>query len=63
MKTIIDHITELQEGVIGAKDLSVGLLTGESGTELEMELIDVVHGLVTVLKRIQSVKEMVLKGE
>jgi hypothetical protein len=63
LKTIIDSITELQEGVVVAKDLSVGLLTGESGTDLEMELIEVVHGLATVLKRIQSVKEMVLKGE
>jgi hypothetical protein len=63
LKTILNSITELQEDVTGAKDLSIGLMVQESGTELEMELIEVVHGLAAVFKKIQNIKEMVLKGE
>jgi hypothetical protein len=60
---IIDSITALQENIVDAKDLSIGIMIEERDTELEMELIEVVHGLASVLKRIQSVKEMAIKGE
>jgi hypothetical protein len=63
LKTILENITDLEGCVVDAKDLSIGLMALESGTELEMELIEVVHGLAAVLKKIQNVKEMVLKGE
>lgn len=63
MKTILESITELQDKVTGAKDLSIGLMVEESGTRLEMEFIDVVYALGGALRKIQRVKEMALEGE
>lgn len=63
MKTILESITELEDKVIEAKDLSIGLMFNESGTRLEMEFIDIVYAISGALRKIQRAKEMVLEGE
>jgi hypothetical protein len=63
LKTILESITELQDKVIEAKDLSIGLMVEKSGTRLEMEFIDIAYALSGALRKIQRAKEMALEGE
>ena len=63
MDSFIRHITDLQDQILEAKDLSLLIMVEKRGTDLEIEFISVIHSLATALQQIQHAKEKALEGE